>query len=283
MLKALAVFIVVLMISSCNSFSGDAPSQAVARVNDSYLYRDSITGIVPPGSSHEDSVLFVRNFIDRWARQKLLLEGAEVNLSKTTKADLDLLVRQYQTDLYTKAYVEDLVTANVDSLITDDELKAYYQQNKLNFLTNGTLVRLRYIHLQKDNPRYENIRSRFFDFRKSDKKFWETYALQFKSFAFNDSVWVEMGQVYGRLPFINPANRDQYIVSGKSIQYPDSADIYLVKILGVIQPNQVSPFEYLKPTLREVILNRRKLEVIKKFEKEITDDALKNKTYEIYK
>jgi hypothetical protein len=283
MLKMLPVLLLTLFIISCNRSTDDAASQAVARVNDSYLMRDSIVGIVPPGSSKEDSVLFVRSFIDRWARQKLLLKGAEVNLNKTKKAGLDLLVRQYKNDLYTKAYIEDLVTANVDSLISDYELKAYYQENKLNFLTNGTLVRLRYIHLQKDNPRLENIRNRFFDFRKSGRKFWENYALQFKSFAFNDSVWVDIGQVYSRLPFINPNNRDHFIVPGRSIQQPDSTDVYLVKILGVIQPNQVSPFEYLKPTLREVILNRRKLALIKKFEKEITDDALKNKTYEIYK
>jgi hypothetical protein len=35
--------------------------------------------------------------------------------------------------------------------------------------------------------------------------------------------------------------------------------------------------------LKEVIVNQRKLELIKKIEKEITDDAIKNKDYEIYK
>ena len=51
----------------------------------------------------------------------------------------------------------------------------------------------------------------------------------------------------------------------------------------MINRNQISPFEYLKPTLQQVILNRRKLELIKKFEKEIIEDAIKNKDYEIFK
>ena len=59
--------------------------------------------------------------------------------------------------------------------------------------------------------------------------------------------------------------------------------MYLVKITGVIDRNQTSPYEYVKPTLKEVILNMRKLELIKKFEKDITDDAIKDKDYEIYK
>ncbi len=281
--KVSSLLIFCLVLLSCGKSPGDAGSGVVARVGESYLALDSISDLLPDNASKEDSAMFIRSFIDRWARQKLLLEGAEVNLSSSKKESLDQLVRQYKADLYTKAYVEDLVTANVDSVVSEDELKAFYQQNKLNFLTNGTLVRLRYIHLQKDNPRYENIKNRFFDFRRSDKKFWEESALQFKSFALNDSIWVEMSQIYSRLPFINPDNRDQYISSGKSIQYPDSTDVYLVKILGVLGPNQVSPYEHVKPTLHEVIVNRRKLELIKKFEKEIIDDALKNKTYEIYK
>lgn len=270
------------LLFSCGK-SYDAKPEAVARVNDFYLYKDDLKGLVPAGTGKEDSMVIVRNYIDRWASQKLLVDAAEVNLTSEKKADFDKLVRDYKTDLYTKAYIEEVVKTTVDTVVPEEELNAYYKVNKDNFRTTGMLVRLRYIHLAKDNPKYETIKARFFDFRKSDKKFWETYALQFKSFAFNDSVWVDMSQVYGRLPFINPENRDQYISAGKSIQFPSGDDMYLVKITNVIDRNQVSPYEYLKPTLKEVILNKRKLELIKKFEKEITDDAIKDNKYEIYK
>jgi hypothetical protein len=144
-------------------------------------------------------------------------------------------------------------------------------------------VKLRYINLAKDNPKFSTIRSKFFDYRKSDKKFWDTYALQFKGFALNDTVWVEMNQVFSKLPFLNPDNRDEFISAGKSIEKTIGNDVYLVKITNSIDKNQVSPYEYIKPTLREVLVNRRKLELVKKLEKEITDDAIKNNDYEVYK
>jgi hypothetical protein len=97
------------------------------------------------------------------------------------------------------------------------------------------------------------------------------------------SVWVEMNQIYSKLPFITPDNRENYIVEGKAIQQQDSMNVYFVKMRSVIDKNQVSPFDYVKPTLKELILNKRKLDLIKKFEKEITDDAIKNNKYEIYK
>ncbi len=267
---------------SCNSSSSDAKLGVLARVNDTYLYKDEIKNLIPEGTSAKDSIEIVRNYIDRWASQKLLIDVAEVNLGKESRDTFDLLVQQYKVDLYTKAYLEEIVLRSVDSIVTDDEMKSYYDENKLNFKTNGMLVQLRFVNLKKDNPKFEIIKSKFFDFQKKDKKFWETYKLQFKNFALNDSVWVEMSQVYSKLPFINPDNKEQFILAGKKIEQSDSLNVYLVKIKNVIEKNQIAPFVYLKPTLKEVILNKRKLQLIKKFESDITDDAIKAKKYEVY-
>ena len=278
-----AVIILLLLFVSCSYFKPEAKPQAIARVNDSYLFKDEIKDLVPPGTSKEDSIVIVRSFIDRWASQKLMMNAAEINLSSEKQAEYNELIRQYKIDLYTKGYLEEIVKTTVDTVISEAELKEYYKENKENFKTDGTLVKLRYIHLPKDHPKFQTIKSKFFDYRKSDKKFWDTYGMQFKSFVLNDSVWVEMNQVYRKLPFITPDNRAQYISSGKSIEKQDSLDVYLVKVTNVLDKNQVSPYEYIKPTLEQVILNKRKLELIKKFEKDITDDAIKNNKYEIYK
>lgn len=277
------VFGIGLLLVSVACSNPDRKPKAVARVGESYLFREDLKGLVPKGSSKEDSLAIVQGFINWWAAQKLLMDAAEVNISDASKSDLDKLVRQYKVDLYTKAYLEEMVKQSVDTVVSEAELSDYYKENKENFKTNGTLVRLRYIHLPKDNPKFGAIKQKFFDFRKSDKKFWDTYSLQLKDFALNDSVWVDMEQVYSKLAFINPDNRDQYISGGKAIEKSDSLDVYLVKIRSVLDKNQVSPYEFVKPTLKEVILNKRKLELIKKFEKDITDDAIKDKKYEMYK
>ncbi|TPD65791.1 hypothetical protein [Flavobacterium microcysteis] len=281
-MKKYAVIGLLLLLASCNYFKPEAKPQAIARVNDSYLFKDEIKDLVPPGTSKEDSIVIVRNFIDRWASQKLMMSAAEINLSTDKQAEYNELIRQYKIDLYTKGYLEELVKTTVDTVITEAELKEYYKQNKENFKTDGTLVKLRYINLPKDHPKFQTIKSKFFDYRKSDKKFWDTYGMQFKSFVLNDSVWVEMNQVYRKLPFITPDNRPQYISAGKTIEKQDSLEVYLVKVTNVLDKNQISPYEYIKPTLEQVILNKRKLELIKKIEKDITDDAIKNEKYEIY-
>ena len=282
MLKFVTAVVVSFVFAACTFFESNKNTEAIARVNTDYLYAAAIENLVPPGISKEDSIVIVRRFIDRWASQKLLIKVAEVNLNKNKKAEFDTLIQQYKTDLYTKAYLEEIVKRTVDTVLSEKELRDYYNENKDNFKSNETLVRLRYISLQGDNPKVDLIKSKFFDFRKSDKKFWDTYTLQLNSFAFNDSIWTALSQVYDKLRFITPENRESYILPGKTIQKFEDKNVYFVKISNVIDKNQVAPYQYLKPTLREVILNKRKLDLIKKFEKEITDDAIKDKKYEVY-
>lgn len=282
MSRSAFLLLVFGFLASCTFFKPEKKPESIARVGKSYLYKQDIATLVPVGTSKEDSVLLVRDFIDRWASQKLLIDAAERNISDAKEREFNSLLKQYKIDLYTKAYLEAVVKRTVDTIISQAELKQYYKDNKENFKTNGTLVRLRYINLLKDNPRFSTIRSKFFDYSKKDKKFWDTYAMQCNSFALNDTVWVDMSQVYVKLPVINPDNRDQIIVAGKKTELEDKNNVYLIKVTNVISKNQISPFEYIKPTLKEVLLNKRKLELIKKFEKEIIDDAIKNKDYEIY-
>lgn len=281
--KGILLLFVLCLASSCGYFKEDAKPQSVARVNDSYLFEEEIKSLVPAGTSKEDSIAIVKSYIDRWAAQKLLYDAAELNLSKEKQEEYNELVRQYQIDLYTKAYIEEIVKRSVDTVVTKEDVEAYYKENKENFRTTGTLVKLKYIRLLKDHPKFAGIKSRFGSSKKADIKALEGMAIQFKSYAFNDTTWVDMNQVYQKLPFITPDNRDKYISSGISYQYPDSTDVYLVKVSKVLDRNQVSPFEYIRPTLVQLIINNRKLELIKKFEKEITDDAIKNNKYEIYK
>ena len=55
-----------------------------------------------------------------------------------------------------------------------------------------------------------------------------------------------------------------------------------MQINDVLLRNDAAPLEYVKPTIRQIVINKRKLELIKQLEKDITKDAIKNKQFEIY-
>ena len=282
-LKLISIACVVLSLTSCDFFSKKENPKAIARVVNNYLYEEDIKNLISDEVTPEDSVLIVRNYIDRWASQKLLIEVSELNLSAEQKAEFDKLVSQYKIDLYTKAYLEQMVKRSIDTVISKEEVKQYYDQNKANFKTNTILAKLRYIKVPKEHQKINQIKEKFFNPKKTDQQFWDTYLMQLNSAAMNDSVWVDAYQIFQKVSFINSDNVDQYVQSGKKYEYDEGESMYFVKINAVLPENEISPLSYIEPTLRQIILNKRKLEFIKKIEKEITDDALKHNKYEIYK
>ena len=127
-MRTLLYTAIFLSLLSCNYLKPEAKPHAIARVNDLFLYEDDLKDLVPKGTSKEDSIAMVRNYIDRWASQKLMINAAELNLGENKKNDYDALIRQYKIDLYTKGYLEDLVKSTVDTVVSDEEVSRYVNQ-----------------------------------------------------------------------------------------------------------------------------------------------------------
>ena len=279
----ITIFLLSTMVVSCDYFRAPKKPKAIARVGESYLFQDDIIDLVPKGTSKKDSIAIVKSFIDRWATQKLLFEAAQRNIGKDKVSEFNALIDQYKVDLYTKDYIESLVIRQIDTVVTEVQIEAYYAKNKQYFKNSSELVKLRYINLVKENPKFAKIKSKFSSFTKKDRKELEQLAVQFKSYAFNDSIWVDINQVYEKIPFINLENKQKYISSGINFQYPDSTTVWLVKVNNVLPKDSPTPLEFLKPTIKQIIINNRKLDLINTIEKEITNDAIKDNKYEIYK
>ncbi len=282
MKKVISAFILVVTVVSCNYFKAPQEPKSIARVGSEYLYLEDIQDLVPKGSSKTDSVAIVTAYIKNWATQKLLLEAAEVNLSAEKADEYKKLIDQYKTDLYTNGYLEQLVIRQVDTVVTNQEIVDFYEKNKQNFRNQNELVKLRYINLVKDNPKFETIKAKFSSFTAKDKTALNDLSIQFKSYAFNDSVWVDINQVFEKIPFINLENKQQYVTAGINYQYVDSTTVWLVKVKDVLPKESATPLQFLKPTIKQVIINKRKLDLVKNLENDITNDAIKNKKFEIY-
>ncbi|MAW95132.1 MULTISPECIES: peptidyl-prolyl cis-trans isomerase [unclassified Leeuwenhoekiella] len=269
--------------NSCEYFKTTKPAgQPVARVGEEYLYQSDIDELIVPGMSTEDSTLVVSSFITRWATQKLLMKGAKLNISVDEQQRLEDLVTQYKSDLYAQAYKDALVARNMDSTVTDTEAIAFYENNTENFKLNENLLKLRYIQLNENDYNIETIKSKFIRFNKDDQRYLDSIAVQFKAHYLNDSTWIRLDKVVTTIPPVNMENSDRLLNKTDFIQLRDSLGLYLIAVKDRLKRNDEAPLEYVKPTVKQILLNRRKLELIKELEKDITKDAIKNKQFEIY-
>lgn len=276
------IIIIFVLVTSCNFFKKVDDRVAIARVNDAYLYYDDIKNLVSEGASKEDSMLLVQNFINKWATQQLFVDGAIRNLSEDQHDAFDKLILQYKNDLYTKAYIEALVKRSIDTTVTQAEAEAYYNINKEVFKLNEELLKFRYIHVSENIINYSSIEQKFKRFNAADRKELDSLSIQFKSYSLKDSIWVRVSQVVDKIPAITSENRYELLKKSNFIELKDSLGVYLMQINDVLLRNDTAPLEYVKPTIDQIVINKRKLEIIRELEKDITKDAIKNKQFEIY-
>lgn len=281
--KEFCILLLVIGVTSCTSyFKRQEDKKVLARVGESYLYQDDVVALIGKGISKEDSASFVSNYINTWATNQLLLEKAKINLPEDKLAEFDELVETYRTDLYTRAYKEALVGKGADSLITKSQLEQFYEEQKDNFKLKERIARLRFVELPKAFLNREEVAKRLRSFNEDDVRYLDSIGVQFKKLNFNDSIWVKSSRIMEEIPPINIENQDRYLKNSQFFELEDSLGVYLVKIEEIKEMNEVAPLSFISPTIKQVLLSRRKLDYLRKLETEIIDEAIKDRDFEVF-
>ena len=79
-----------------------------------------------------------------------------------------------------------------------------------------------------------------------------------------------------------PFSRDILLKKTKFLQKEDSLGVYLVAVNEVLRRNDIAPQSYIEPTIKQMILHQRKLQLIRDIEKIILKDAIQNKSFQIH-
>ena len=279
--KTFLTIISLIVLCSCDFINQENLDTPIARVNDSYLYQKDIKNLIFENTSKDDSTLIVTNFINRWATKQLLIDQSIINLTQEKQDAYNNLVNQYKTDLYIEAYKSSIVAKQLDSIITFEELEKFYNQNKENFKLNDDLLKIRYIHIDENFSNTKELVEKFKRFDSIDKNELTKLSIKFKAFNLNDSIWIKNDLLIGVLPVLKQ-NNIQVLKKTNFTQLQDSLGVYLVKIEALLKTNDIAPLSYVKPTIEQIVINKRKQEILKKIEKEITIDAIKNKNFELF-
>ena len=279
---ALAGFFLASLTGCKDLWRKEPERKPVARVGERFLYRDELQGLLAEGLSPEDSAAFVSNYINNWASKELLFSKAQLNLPPEKIAEYEALVAEYKADLYTRAYKEALVAQAADTLIRSSELNAFYEGEKENFKLQEKLVQLRFIELPKQFLNKEEVTRRLRRFNPEDLRFLDSVGVQFRKLNFNDSLWVPAARVIEEIPPLTPENEAQYLKKSQFFELEDDQGVYLAEVIDVLNVNDIAPLTYIEPTIRQVLLNRRKMTYLRSLETDLINEAIQRKEFEIY-
>ena len=273
--------ILILLIIACE-LENNSKEEPLARVNDNFLFFSDIQESLDENMSQNDSMLAVNNAINNWASKKLLYEKAIFNLSNSKQNELDLLVNSYESDLYISNYEKEWLKTRVDTIVSNDQLQSYYNENKNKFRLRQDILLARFIELPIENFNKTQIVRSFRRLNFQDKIYLDSISLQFKSSFINDSVWLRPELFFNKFKIENKIKYNRYLRKKSFFEIKDLESLYLVYISDIHRKNDYAPMSYVKPTLVQILLNKRKLEMKKQLKTDILKQGIAENNFEIY-
>ena len=285
-MKNYIYYILILLLTfSCEylpNFKEKSEIEPIARVHDRFLFEEDVKDLFKPTITEQDSILIIKNYIDSWAKKQLLLHQAEINL-KDASLEFEKLVKDYRSALYINAYKEALISTKLDTTVTDFQIEQYYLSNNKNFKLNEELVQLKYIHLSSNRNDEKKLIALLKSNKKEDIEELESMQLEFKSYNFNDTIWVKYKEIFDKIKILKDIPKKDVLKKSKFIQKEDSLGLYLISVKDVLLRSDIAPISYITPTINQIILQKRKLGLLRKIEVDLLNDAIKNESFEKYK
>src|SRR5882672_4392960 len=284
------VFLVVLvMVSQCDLIrmkketpEGEGARKAVARVNATYLYQDELVGIATSEISKEDSATRVTAYINSWIRKQLLISEAMKTIN-INEAEVERKVLDYRYSLIGYEFQNFYIKQNLKDSISESEIQKYYQAHLDNFILKQNIIKGTYLKVPKGAPRTSRVKDLIFSQKEKDKNELKSYCLSFSSaYHLYDSSWMEFDKLVVNSPLAEIPNKIQFLKSYNYYETNDHEFLYFLKIEAYKISDNVSPVEFVKGDIKNIILNKRKVELARKLEEEVYENATKRKDFEVF-
>lgn len=273
------LFFVLLL--SCN-LNNELDKNTIAKVGDKILTFEELLEKIPNNIERLDSTLVVNEIINNWALNELLIKNAEINLTDLEKNRIKKNSNEYYNNLLVNSYKNKIASVNSDTLVDQNDVAEYYDTNFNNFVLYEDIVKARYVRLNKNNFNINEIKRRFRRFNRDDIVFFDSISLQLLNYSLNDSIWINKDLFFKKINVLDDEEIDRIVKKTLYIAKEDSLDVYLVKINGFMGINDKAPLNYIYKRIEELIINKKKVDFIKKFDTEIIENAKQENIFKVF-
>jgi hypothetical protein len=271
----------LILLTSCSGFFKKKTERTLARAYNEYLFESDLKGVVQKDTPARDSLMIVKAYIDNWVRQRLILHQAEKNL-ETKDIDFTKQLENYRNSLITFEYENALIRQKLDTIVTDEEISAYYNTNQNTFPVTDNIIRVQYVKLPLKSKFIPQARTLLLSDKPDDKnRLADLCEQQSLGYFINDEKWLFFSDFMNEIPFRTP-DPEGFLRKNKQVEVSDQTFTYLVRFRDYKLKDNVFPMEMVKQKITDIILNKRKMELIGKMHEYIYQNALKQNDFEVF-
>lgn len=271
----------LLLLQGCDFFEKKSKEVVVAECYGKYLYASDLQGIVPEGTATLDSIQRINSFIDSWIQRQVLLHQAETNLSKE-KLNLEKQLEEYRNSLVVYAYESQLIEQKLDTVVSEDEITEFYEQNKEDFQLRTTMVRAAYVIVKEDSKQiaaFEKLMNDKDTLMLQNLDVLATYYAE-KSYLDVDH-WIRLDELTNIVP-IEILNVESFLKKNKFVRLDSDDYVYMVRFEEYLLEESISPLEMQYNNIKNVILTHRKKALLDRMRTAVYEKAKKERAFEKY-
>ena len=257
---------------------GDA---VVARVGEHRLMRSELAAYIPAGVSSEDSLALAQSYIKSWAEELIFLDMAEKHLSNEEK-DVTKDLEDYRRTLLKYRYEERYINDRLDTLISDEEVRAYYREHMDKFLVDRPLLKVRYMIIPADSRSLKTIK----ELMSSDDAM---DAIAADSLAFTAALrYVDSSDAWmDAIILARELGTDEVsmmsALRNRTIELKgDDGLLRVAFVVDMVQKGNPAPLDYCEERIKDILLSARKHELVGGLERDLLNDALAKGKFVIY-
>ncbi|OFY50621.1 MAG: hypothetical protein A2W85_07965 [Bacteroidetes bacterium GWF2_41_31] len=272
-----------MFLSGCDMVSlKEDQGRVLAQVEGEYLFLSDLTGVVPQGISHSDSIALAKNFINNWVKNRLMIVQAERNLTEE-QLDFSKQLEDYRNSLVIYRYETLLIDQELDTVVTDAQIMSFYQSHLGDFELKENILRAYYAIVNSETPLLDQVLEVFDlpDALAVDSLLYYEKSDDMLSLSVDTSYWMSFFQFQQIIP-IESYNQELFLKNKRFIRIEENGMVFLVKVVNFKIKDDISPLEVERQDIRHIIINQRKVRLIKKVRDDIYKKALYNNDFEIF-
>lgn len=283
-MRRISLFLLLpVLLGACNAISSLVhDDQVVAKVGDHKLYKSELERFIPNMIPAADSARLAEQYINTWAMDLLYMEVAEAELSKG-ELDVSNELEDFRRSLLKYRYEQRYINDRLDTLVTDEQIRQYYQEHEADFALKRPVLKVRFVDVMKDSPNKDAILKMMSSQEYDDVQRADTLAKSTALRYFDSSdTWMDAGELaksFG-LDYVEMLAH----LKGNVIRYePEERGDLLVAYVCDIQRTGTAPLDYCADRIRDILMSSRKHELMNSLERDLLNNALEKKNFVIYR
>lgn len=273
------LLISVLFLFACNN-NGESVA-IVAQVGEKTLSWDELESVIPNNSTTEDSIRLAESYINDWVREQVVVAQAESNLTEDQK-NFDELIESYRSSLLTYAYEQELIRQKLDTLVSDEEIEKYYNDNIQNFELKDYIIKVKFCAISEDSKDLKQMKKLFLSKDSEDLVKWIALCVDKNiPYYFNEDRWMLWEDFIKQIP-LEVFDIESFLKRNKDIELERNGTIHLIRIMDYQLSGSQSPLSYEREKIKDLIINRRKLDLLSRMREDVYQQAKEKKEVKIF-